>query len=128
QTDVQSETYDLPGYAIDDTSQYTGKEGLTFIDGATAWDEDAQELTVFVINRNEDAEYPIELDVRGFEEYNFVKHIELCDQDLDAKNSFEEPDRIKPVENLGGSFAGGILSAHVKPLSWNVFRFEKKKA
>ena len=111
QTDVQSETYDLPGYAIDDTSQYTGKEGLTFIDSATAWDEDAQELTVFVI-----------------EEYNFVKHIELCDQDLDAKNSFEEPDRIKPVENLGGSFAGGILSAHVKPLSWNVFRFEKKKA
>lgn len=27
QTAMESETFDMPGYAIDDTSQYTGKEG-----------------------------------------------------------------------------------------------------
>ena len=124
-TDVQSETYDIPGYAIDDTSQYYDKEGLTFVDSATAWDEEAETLAIFVINRNEETEYPIRVDIRGFEEYNFDRHIELCSEDIDAKNSFEEPDKIKPVLKSEGTFEGGIYSGHVKPLSWNVLIFKK---
>ena len=47
-TAVESETFDLPGYAIDDTSQYTGKEGLDYIDAASAWDREKGRLAVFV--------------------------------------------------------------------------------
>ena len=125
-TDVQSETYDIPGYAIDDTSQYYDKEGLTFVDSASAWDEENETLTIFVINRNDETEYPIRVDVRGFEEYTFDKHIELCSDDLDAKNSFEEPERIMPALKSGGTFEDGIYAGHVRPLSWNVLRFKKK--
>ena len=126
QTDVKCETFDLPGYAIDDTSQYTGKEGLPYVDCASAWDEEAETLTIFVINRNPETEYPIRLDIRGFEEYNFNKHVELCSKELDAKNSFEEPELIKPVETADGRFENGIYDGHVKPLSWNVLQFRKK--
>ena len=35
-TKVDCETFDIPGYAIDDTSQYPGKEGVGYIDAASA--------------------------------------------------------------------------------------------
>lgn len=126
QAAVESETFDLPGYAIDDTSQYTGKEGLKFIDSACAWDEENGRLTVFVINRHEGKNYPLTVDIRGFEGYTFDKHLEMYSEDLDVKNRFEDPDRIVPVEAEGDVFAEGLLTASVRPLSWNVMVFTKK--
>lgn len=125
QVDIDSETFDLPGYAIDDTSQYPGKEGVTFIDSACAWDKNNERLTLFVINRNEDAEYPLTLDIKGFEGYSFEKHIELQTNDLDVKDTFENPNALLPKEIKEGTFTNGEFSTHVKPLSWNVFCFKK---
>lgn len=125
ETAVESETFDMPGYAIDDTSQYTGKEGVNYIDAASAWDKEREQLAVFAINRSEEEEYPLTLDVKGFEDYVFAGHQEMHTADLDARNTFEEPDAIRPVENPGGTFEGGVLKTHVKPLSWNVILFRK---
>lgn len=125
QTDVQGETFDLPGYAIDDTSQYTGKEGVGYIDSACAWDQGNGMMTVFVINRSQEQEYPLNIDIRGFEGYGFDRHLELTTGDLELKNRYEEPDNIVPAQCSGDSFENGALSAHVKPLSWNVFLFQK---
>ena len=108
-TAVESETFDMPGYAIDDTSQYTGKEGMNYIDAASAWDKEKEQLAVFVINRSEENEYPLTLDVKGFENYTFVGHQEMCTTDLDVRNTFEEPDVIKPVANEDGVFENGVL-------------------
>lgn len=125
QTDIDSETFDIPGYAIDDTSQYAGKEGVTYIDAATAWNKDKDILTVFVINRNEEAEYPLTLDIKGFEGYRFLDHSFVYCPDMELKNSFDNPDAIKPCMNEDGSFEDGEYKAHVKSLSWNVIRFTK---
>ena len=125
QTVVECDTFDIPGYAIDDTSQYTGKEGLPYIDSASAWDKEGEYLTVFAINRNEDAVYPPTVDVSGFGDYIFDRHIEFYNADLELKNSFENPEALKPVEHSGATFEQGILNTHVKPLSWNVIRFRK---
>ena len=126
QTAVEGDTFDIAGYAIDDTSQYTGKEGLPYIDAATAWDKEGECLTVFAINRSEEEEYPLSVDVSGFEGYTFEQHIEFYCSDLELKNSFENPDALKPVEHQGATFEQGILGTHVKPLSWNVIRFRKQ--
>lgn len=125
QTVVECDTFDIPGYAIDDTSQYTGKEGLPYIDSASAWDKEGEYLTVFAINRNEEEEYPLTVDVSGFGDYIFDRHIEFYNADLELKNSFENPEALKPVEHSGANFEQGILNTHVKPLSWNVIRFRK---
>ena len=66
QVAVESETYDMPGYAIDDTSQYVGKTNVPYVDAASAWDGQAGRLAVFVINRNETEDYALALDVTGF--------------------------------------------------------------
>lgn len=124
-TAVESDTYDIPGYAIDDTSQYPTKEGVTYIDSASAWDKDNKRLTVFVINRSEENEYPLDIDVKGFGNYSFKHHYEMYTNDMEQKNTFEKPDTLMPKENENGSFDGGVYTAHVKPLSWNVFIFEE---
>ncbi|MBE5836156.1 MAG: alpha-L-arabinofuranosidase [Butyrivibrio sp.] len=123
-TKVESETYDMPGYAIEDTSQYTGKEGVNFIDAASAWDKDNNRLTVFVINRNEDAEYPLTVDLKGFEGYKPVNALALHTDNLDDKNTFENEDVLLPKHIENYSFENGELKLYVKPLSWNVLVFE----
>lgn len=125
-TGVESETFDMPGYAIDDTSQYTGKEGVNYIDAATAWDREKDRLTIFVINRSEENEYPVTADVSGFEGYVFDRHMELYSENLELRNSFEEPDCLKPGEHEGAIFREGKLDTHVKPLSWNMLCFRKE--
>lgn len=125
QTSVESDTYDIPGYAIEDTSQYPTKEGVTYIDSACAWDKDIQRLTIFAINRSDDTEYPLHIDIKGFEGYEFKEHLEMFTKDMELKNSFENPDVLKPSANTSGTFTDGLFATHVKPLSWNVFVFEK---
>jgi len=123
-TKIDSETFDLPGYAIDDTSQYTGKEGVNYVDAASAWDKDSERVAVFVINRNEDSEYPLSIDVKGFEGYKSVAHYETYSSDFEVKNSYEK-ELIVPSENKEYTFENGVFTNHIKPLSWNVIVFEK---
>ena len=47
--------------------------------------------------------------------------------DLDLKNSFGNDTLICPKEGKKYTFKDGEFKLHVKPLSWNVFVFEKEK-
>lgn len=123
-TKVECETYDMPGYVIEDTSQYTGKEGVNFIDSASAWDEENKRLTVFVINRNEESEYPLTIDLKGFEGYKPAAAYRMHTDDLELNNSFENEKLIAPKEEENYTFENGEFKLHVKPLSWNVYVFE----
>jgi alpha-N-arabinofuranosidase len=122
-TKVESETYDMPGYAIEDTSQYTGKEGVNFIDSASAWDRDNKRLTVFAINRSEENEYPLTIDIKGFEGYKPVMATSMTAENLEVSNSYGN-EFIKPEEIAGSSFENGEFKAGIRPLSWNVYVFE----
>jgi len=124
ETKVESETFDIPGYAIDDTSQYPDKEGVPYIDSASAWDEKTGRLTVFAINKSETQEYPLTIDIKGFEGYRLEGHTYLTGTDIEAKSSaIEQP--ILPKQNEDAVLQDGLLSAYVKPLSFNVFTFVK---
>ncbi|MCR5278878.1 MAG: alpha-L-arabinofuranosidase [Lachnospiraceae bacterium] len=125
---VSSETYDMPGYQWDDTSAYTGKEGINYIDSAAAYDKETGLITVFVINRSEKEEYPLELDLKGFDrpgagEVSFAEHSEVFTDDFEAKNRCEE-EIIKPGFNTEGKFERCLYTCHVKPLSWNRITFK----
>ena len=98
---------------------------MPYIDGASAWDQASKRITVFEINRSEETEYPLDLDIRRFEGYRYEKHLELASNDLEGKNSFEDPERFRPVEKTDVNMEAGIYKTHVKPLSWNVFCFCK---
>ncbi len=125
QTKVESETFDMPGYAVEDTSQYTGKEGVNYIDSASAWNEQERQLTVFVINRNEDTEYPLRIDLKGFEGYQPYAIYSMNTDDQKLRNTYGNDSVIMPQKENKYDFKNGELSLYVKPLSWNVLIFRE---
>ena len=125
QCEVSCDTYDVPGYAIDDMNQYGGFTGVQTIQAAAALNEEAGELTVFVINGDPAEEQELKLDVRGFEGWKLAEHIEMFAEDEHAANTWDHPDRILPRRNEDTRAEKGILTAVLKKESWNVFRFTK---
>jgi len=139
QVKVDSETFDLSGYAIDDTSQYTGKDGVPYIDSACAWDPEKGILTVFVINRNEAETYPVTLDLRGFDgrltrassdsdaeapaSAIHFEHTEIFNEDLSIVTQPDNDTLFAPKTVSDAKFSDGLFETHVKPLSWNVIKF-----
>lgn len=124
QISTECETFDMPGYVIDNTSQYRGREGVPYVDAAAAWDPGSRKLAVFVINRNVDASYPLTLDLTGFSGLSFLQHTELFCKDLELSNSYDAPDNIVPRVNEASSFQNSMLTASLQPLSWNVFTLQ----
>ncbi len=121
---VESETYDMPGYAIEDTSQYTGKEGVDYIDAACAWDKENNRLAVFAINRNEESDYPLTVDIKGFEGYKLSAATSMTAENLEVRNEFGN-EFIMPKAEEEYTFENGELKIRIKPLSWNVYVFER---
>ena len=124
-TSVDCETYDIPGYAPSHYFQYASREGIGYVECAAAYDEASGELNVFVINRDWNGDTAVELDVGGFAGYSLVEHSQLYTDDIDAVNSYENPNAIIPTANTDTRLKDGIISANLKKLSWNMFRLRK---
>ncbi|MCQ2483159.1 MAG: alpha-L-arabinofuranosidase [Clostridia bacterium] len=120
----ESETFDIPGYAIDDTSQYRTKEGVPYVDSASAYDKENGRLTIFAINKNETDGYPLSLDVRGFEGFKTCRHLEISANGHTEKSSYGNDEIYAPRELSDCTFDNGICETHINPLSWNVYIFE----
>ena len=122
---VDCDTFDLPGFAVDTNQQNATREGLPFVDAAAALSEDGSELNIFVINRNWESDQTLELDVSGFEGWTLTEHIRMFSEDINARNTFENPDAVKPEVDPATTMEDGKVKANLKSLSWNVFRFKK---
>ncbi len=123
--EVDCERYDVPGYAADDMNQYGGFTGVQTVQAAAALNEDAGELSVFVINADAEEEQELRLDVRGFEGWQFAEHIEMYAEEPGMMNTWDHPDRILPRKNGETRAEGGVLTAVLRKESWNVLRFSK---
>ena len=126
QCPVSCETYDVPGYAIDDMNQYGGFTGVQTIQAAAALNEEAGELAVFVINADPEEDQELRLDARGFEGWRFTEHIGMSAEDREAANTWEHPDRIVPRKDGETREEKGIVTARLRRESWNVLLFEKQ--
>ena len=124
-TEVESDTYDVPGYVIQHHFQYRDQEGIDYIEAAAAYDEASGELNVFVINKDWDKNRNVELDLSPFGGIKFEEHIQLYSEDLNAANSFQNPNAVIPSINKETNFKDGKISADLQKLSWNVFRFKR---
>ena len=123
--EIACDCYDVPGYAIDDMNQYGGFTGVQTVQAAAALDEEAGELTVFVINADREEDQELKLDVRGFEGWRFEEHLEMYARSAEDFNSFDHPEVLVPRANGKASLEKGVLTATLRKESWNVLRFKK---
>lgn len=91
------------------------------------WDEESGDLAVFVVNRSRTTACRLDLDLTGLEAnggLRLVEHLELHDDDPDATNSEEQPDRVVPRPG-GAVLEGGRLRADLPAVSWHCLRLSR---
>ena len=98
-----------------------GEGAVDAIEATAVLDEAGGALTVFAVNRSADA-LPLELVLRELDGVELAEHIVLADEDLDASNTADQPDRVVPRPGSGGTVEGHSLRAELPPRSWNVLR------
>jgi alpha-L-arabinofuranosidase len=90
---------------------------------ATAVHDGHETLTLFAVNR--DAE-PLALraTLNGLGSPQLTEHVVLADDDPQAANTAEQPDRVVPRAVEGAHVEAGVLQAELPPRSWNVLKLE----
>ena len=122
--EVECDTYHVDGYVIDDMNQYGDFDNVAYVHAAAALNEEAGELSVFVINADWEDEQDFTMDLRGFGDLQLLEHSVLHTDDLDAMNTAQNPGAILPTQG-SATLDKGVVSATLPKLSWNLFRFKK---
>lgn len=104
-----------------DTSQH---EDVTDIEAVAVYNEEKEEVTVFAVNRNTEADVLFEADIRSFAGYHVAEFTALEQDDMKAVNSVVS-EQVAPIHKDNYEFADGAFKAELKKCSWNVIRFTK---
>lgn len=96
---------------------------VPFIEAAAVLDEEASEITIFAVNRNQDEALALKGNLNGFEGYKVKEHIVLDSKDPKAVNSAEHPDTVVP-HTVEVVHEDDIIAVLPK-LSWNVIRLQR---
>jgi alpha-N-arabinofuranosidase len=86
---------------------------------------DNGDLTIFAINRNLSENLPVEVQLRGFENYSIEEYIVMNSDDPKNTNTEENPWRVKPRSGDTASIDGAVLNLVLPKLSWNVIRLRQ---
>ncbi|TSB48173.1 arabinosylfuranosidase ArfA [Alkalicoccobacillus porphyridii] len=106
--------------------KYDSKEftDVPYLDSAVVWNEEKDELTIFMLNRHLEEGLEVNVDIRSFEEYKLKEHIVLENDDLKAVNTaISQP--VKPHTNGHSTVNDGYLQVQAPKASWHVIRLGK---
>ena len=88
---------------------------------ATA-DGDTGEVHLFAVNRSTDGALPLDVELHGFGDMRVAEHLVLSDDELGARNTAAEPNRVVPRPGGQSRVRDGRLEVGLPPVSWNVLR------
>lgn len=97
---------------------------VPYVDSAAVYNEEKEEVTLFMVNKHLEEAITVSSDVRSFEGYRIVEHIVLEHDDLKAVNTVSEQ-TVAPHGNGHSTLDNGILEARLRKTSWNVIRLKK---
>ena len=117
------------GYALNsvlETTKHDTKDfsDVTDIDSIAVWNDEAEELTVFAVNRDFEEDNILSVNLKDFDGYKPVEHIVLEGFDIKAENTVNS-DSVKPVTRQLDNIYESVKEIKLSPLSWNVIRFKK---
>ncbi|WP_329112505.1 alpha-N-arabinofuranosidase [Streptomyces sp. NBC_01353] len=107
---------------VDSPTYETARFGAVPLLHATAVRNDDGGVTLFAVNRDRNQPLPLDVTLHGLELNGVVEHSALADADPEARNTVDEPERVRPHRVDGAALADGRLHAVLEPMSWNVIR------
>lgn len=105
--------------AVVDAPTYESASGsLPIVEPAVIYNQEKDDIRVFVLNCDQEEETEFTIELQGYGDKKVTKHIALYGDDLEARNTFENPDNVvmKNIEIDAGKGNTVILPK----LSWNV--------
>ncbi|MAM10969.1 MAG: alpha-N-arabinofuranosidase, partial [Rhizobiaceae bacterium] len=95
---------------------------VSYLDIAGVHDDDAGTLTFFAVNRNGEEPMTIDLALERFGEAKSVEHTLIKHENLEAANTKDNPENVKPVKQDGATLTNGRVSLTVPPYSYSMIR------
>ena len=92
---------------------------LNLVEPAVVYNEEADEVRVFVLNCSQDEDTALEVELQGYGDRKLKKHLVLAGDDLEARNTIDQPDEVGMKELPVSDGAEVVLPK----LSWNVLLY-----
>ncbi|WNM27093.1 alpha-N-arabinofuranosidase [Demequina capsici] len=111
------------GTALDvrvDVERYSTKEygEVPLVDAVATHDAESGHAAVFLVNRSVDAPVTVTVDVSALGEVALLETHTLADEDLHAKNTLAEPERVGVSPNGTAALSDGTLTVTLPAVSW----------
>jgi alpha-N-arabinofuranosidase len=79
-------------------------------------------VVLFAVNRSQHEPMSLDVDLRSTPSLTTATHVAIADDDPDAVNTLQQPDRVQPRRLDDPKLDGGRIQAVLPPLSWNMIR------
>lgn len=90
-------------------------------------DEETGALTIFLVNRSENSDIDLEIDLTSFGSLNLTEHLVIHTEDASAVNTADDPDRVRPYAGRS-DIDNGTLTLAAPAISWHCIRLTQKGA
>ncbi len=104
---------DAPTY----TTEVYGEVPL--VDAVATHDPETGRAAVFLVNRSQDEPITLTVDIAGLGDVSVLESHTIADDDVYAKNTLEQPERVAPHANDTASIDEGLLTITLPPVSWS---------
>jgi alpha-N-arabinofuranosidase len=95
---------------------------VPILDVTAVRDEESGAVTLFAVNRDQNEELTLDLDLRACPGLLSGEHVAISDADPDAVNTADAPDRVAPRRLDDVKVVDGHASAVLPALSWSMIR------
>lgn len=108
-----------------DSKDYTD---VPYLETVAIMNEEAEEITLFAVNRDLVESMVVNCSLRGFEGYRIFEHIALESEDLKAVNTITQPNAVTPFIRTDSVLLSDAdeFEIELHKASWNVIRFKKE--
>jgi alpha-N-arabinofuranosidase len=95
---------------------------VPLVDVAATWDEAEGAAAVFLVNRSLDSATEVTIELPASLAGAELEAVSLHDEDVYAKNTKENPDRVAPKANESARIEGSSLTITLPAVSWTAVR------
>ncbi|HWS51836.1 MAG TPA: alpha-N-arabinofuranosidase [Microbacterium sp.] len=114
---AQGEALELKLDAPTYTTEAYGEVSL--VDAVATHDAENGRSAVFLVNRSQTESITVTVDVTGLGDVSVLESHTLTDDDVYAKNTLEQPERVTVHANDSVRVDGGELTVTLPPVSWS---------
>jgi alpha-N-arabinofuranosidase len=93
-------------------------EAVPYVDAVAVWNEEDGRVSLFILNRRLDGQSTLEVDLGTFAGLGVEEAWVLHDEDLQATNTVDQPNRVAPVPLAGWDVSERVLTLRLPPASW----------